>query len=199
MRRNAPISLGRPRQFDRDTALRVALELFSRHGYEGVSISDLTQAIGIVPTSLYAAFGNKEKLYREALGLFLNRQSRHQLKQDVPIRVGIYELMFEAVRDAVNPDHSGCMVATGMLTCGAEHSALADTVAKVRVKNLERIVAGLVHAKGRGELSAETNPRALGRYIMAIMQGIAVQAHDGATYEELMRIVNITVQSLPLS
>lgn len=193
MKQNAAASIGRPREFDRDAALRVAMKLFSKYGYEGVSISDLTRAIGIVPTSLYAAFGNKEKLYRETLALALKRPNLAYWKQDCSVRAWIFELLREAVRDAIDPEFPGRMVTIGMLSCGAEYGALAEMVSEVRARNCEKIRAYLARAMTRGELPADTNTLALSRYLMALMQGIAIQAHDGATSEELLAIVDVAI------
>ena len=191
--------LGRPREFDREGALRTAMKLFCRHGYEGVSISDLTRTLGIAPTSLYAAFGNKEMLYREALALFLNRPTRPHLNEDGAVHAEILSMLQDVVRAETDPDYPGCMVTLGMLNSGTEHCALAETVAGLRTKSCQQIIAYLGRAQVRGELPAGTDTRAMGRYISALMQGIAVQAHDGATPEELLGLVDIAMQSWPTS
>ncbi|HZC78142.1 MAG TPA: TetR/AcrR family transcriptional regulator, partial [Ktedonobacterales bacterium] len=67
---------GRPRSFDREAALERAIDVFWRHGYEATSVSDLTSAMGINPPSLYAAFGDKEKLFLEAVERY--QQQRRQ-------------------------------------------------------------------------------------------------------------------------
>ena len=66
---------GRPRRFDRQAALERAMEVFWERGYQAASMTDLTEAMGINSPSLYAAFGSKEELYREAIGHFAATES----------------------------------------------------------------------------------------------------------------------------
>ena len=193
LKQNEETSIGRPRKFDREAALQTAMKLFGKHGFEGVSISDLTREIGIGPPSLYAAFGNKEMLYREALAFHLMRQDARKPEQDASVRVWLRALLCEAAHDATDPDFPQYMVALGMLNCSVEHNVLAQTVAALRANNLESLVASIIQARNRGELSGNIDARAFGRYVMALTQGIFIQAHDGATYEELLGVVDVTL------
>ncbi|KJX90402.1 TetR/AcrR family transcriptional regulator [Agrobacterium fabrum] len=115
---------GGPRTFNREEAIDIAMRLFWRHGYEGVSLNDLTTAIGIAPPSLYAAFGSKAQLYREALdryggipGALLNLDAASTLDEVVAtiLRQGA-----DAVTDPGG--ERGCMVSSGMLQCAEEHA-----------------------------------------------------------------------------
>ena len=113
------MSSGRPRNFDRDAALQTATKLFCKYGYEGVSISDLTRALGIGPTSLYAALDQKEMLYREAVELCLTRADVMDPKQNGLMRAQILALRCNAVKAATAPEYPGGMVAIGMLSCSS--------------------------------------------------------------------------------
>lgn len=197
MKQETPAPVGRPREFDRDAALRTAMKLFGKYGYEGVSISELTRAIGIVPTSLYAAFGSKEMLYREALALCLQSLNLPNLISDNPVRAWVLTLLRDTVRDATDPDYPGCMVTIGMVNCGAEHGALVSMVAAMRNEYIEKISVNLIRAAPRSELPVCADEQTLGRYILALMQGIALQARDGATSEELLNVVDFALQSWP--
>ncbi len=121
---------GRPREFDRDAALEKAMMLFWRHGFEGVSVAQLTEAIGIAPASLYSAFGNKADLYKEALELYLRRvtvQATYTLETDLPIRETVGELLKSAVL-SVTDDAAGirgCMISLGMLFHAPDNAARA--------------------------------------------------------------------------
>src|SRR3546814_9199255 len=104
--------------------VEIAMRLFWRHGYEGVSLNDLTSAIGIAPPSLYAAFGSKAGLYREALdrysgvpGALLNLGSELTLDETV---AAILRRGADAVTDPRG--EKGCMVSSGMLQCAEERS-----------------------------------------------------------------------------
>jgi AcrR family transcriptional regulator len=191
-------SLGRPRAFDRDAALQVAMKLFCEHGFEGVSIADLTQAMHISPPSLYAAFGDKETLYRQALALYLRRADLPQLETKGPIRDQVEALLRDAVRAATAPSYpAGCMVTAGMLNCGAEYQALAGTLTRLRNERREEFAGHLRQAVARGELPPDTDTDATSRYIAALIQGIAIQAKDGASQAELFGLVDVVISRWP--
>ncbi|WP_297493652.1 TetR/AcrR family transcriptional regulator [Acidocella sp.] len=198
MKHKPNLTAGRPRAFDRDEALRIAMKLFSKHGYEGVSIADLTAAMNIAPPSLYAAFGSKEALFREALALYLQRPDLPHLACTGPVRDQIRKLLHDTVRAATDPDFpAGCMVTAGMLTCRAEHEGLADSIAGLRTARCEQIAGHVRDAVRAGELPPDTDTKAIGRFVMALAQGIAIQAHDGATAAELFALVDVALQSWP--
>jgi AcrR family transcriptional regulator len=171
-----------PRTFDRDQAVETAMRLFRRHGYEGVSIADLTGAIGIAPPSLYAAFGSKAGLYREALdrytalpGALDGMANAETMEQAVSGLLG-------AAIDAVIADERGCMISTGLVEGAAAHQELARELTERRSGLRSRIADGLKHwldDKEAGRVAA---------YLLAVQQGIAVQARDGATRDELLGI-----------
>jgi AcrR family transcriptional regulator len=193
-------SLGRPREFDRDAALQVAMKLFCKHGYEGVSIADLTHAMNISPPSLYAAFGGKEALYREALSCYQNRPDLPQIACTGPIHDRVRELLRDTVRAATDPGYpAGCMVTAGMLNCGAEYESLAETLTQLRNGRCKEFEEHLRQAVLRGELSGDADLPAISRYIAALIQGIAIQAKDGATQTELYALVDVAMQCWPSS
>jgi TetR/AcrR family transcriptional regulator, copper-responsive repressor len=192
-------TIGRPRGFDRDAALRIALELFWRHGYEGVSISDLTKAMGIAPPSLYGTFGSKAGLYREALKLYQQRSTASAIEafqQDGPVREMIDAMLRNTVRATTDPSHPpGCMITTGLLSCGSEIAELADTIAALRAVRRTAITDRLQRAIDVGDLPAGSDASGMARYLCAVMQGISIQARDGASAEQLHAIVDMTMQN----
>jgi AcrR family transcriptional regulator len=194
--------LGRPRAFNRDEALQIAVKLFCKHGYEGVSIADLTQAMNISPPSLYAAFGGKEALYREALAAYLQRADLPQIEKQIEnqgaIRDQVATLLRDTVRAATDPGYpAGCMVTAGMLNCGAEYQALAGTLTELRNARCREFACQLRQAIARGELPPDTDADATSRYIAAIVQGIAIQAKDGASQAELFALVDVAIAHWP--
>lgn len=189
---------GRPREFNRDVALHTAMKLFCKHGYEGVSIVDLTAAMNISPPSLYAAFGGKEALFREALALYTKRPDLPHLGETGGIREQLKTLLYDTVRAATDPDYpAGCMVSAGMLACKPEHEDLAESIADMRIARCETVRAHIDNAVASGELPPDTDTQAIGRFVMALAQGIAIQAHDGAPVEELYALVDFAMQALP--
>jgi TetR/AcrR family transcriptional regulator, copper-responsive repressor len=188
---------GRPREFNRDAALLIAMKLFCKHGYEGVSIAELTAAMNISPPSLYAAFGSKEGLFREALALYTQRPDLPHFGEASCIREQMKTLLYDTVRAATDPDFAGCMVSAGMLACKPEHEELAESIADLRIARCDMVKQHLQDAVASGQLPPDADTQAIGRYIMALAQGIAIQAHDGAPAAELYALVDVALQSWP--
>lgn len=184
---------GRPRGFDREAAIAIAMELFWRHGYEGVSIGDLTEAIGIAPPSLYAAFGSKALLYQEVLDRYAAGSGAldlSMLDQAANLRDGVGAVLAAATA-SVSASGLACMISTGMLACHREHDALARGLADRR-RGFETAF--------RETLTRWIPPAeaaSLARYLVAVMQGISVHARDGATVSELESIVDHVMAALP--
>jgi AcrR family transcriptional regulator len=185
---------GRPRLFDKDQALDIAMRLFWRHGYEGVGIADLTEAIGIAPPSIYAAFGSKAELFRESLRRY------EQISNFFPTEVfrtsralpeAIRAMLAASVRAVTSPQRErGCMISSGLIAAHPEHSGLVQELASMRKKQREVLAEALTPWTGRRQ------GKQLARYLSAVMQGISIQARDGATPAELMTIVEETVRGL---
>ncbi|USI74706.1 TetR/AcrR family transcriptional regulator [Sphingomonas morindae] len=171
-----------PRTFDRDEAVEIAMRLFRRYGYEGVSIADLTGAIGIAPPSLYAAFGSKAGLYREALDRYAALPGALEgMAGAETLEEAVSGLLEAAIRSVVT-DERGCMISTGLVEGAPAQQDLARELRTRRQGLRGRIAAAL-----RRWLSVEDADR-LAAYLLAVQQGIAVQARDGADEAELLHI-----------
>jgi AcrR family transcriptional regulator len=195
----SPRPRGRPRAFDRDVALAKAGQLFWRLGYEGASIADLTEALGITPQSLYAAFKSKAELYREALAWYQREIGNYAV--EALQRPDVFEaiessLMGAAVEFARGDRPKGCMISTAVLACSQENAPIAETVASLRSGALAAYRARLDQAVRDGALRPDTDVGALARYFGAIIQGMSVQARDGATADELTAIARIALAEL---
>lgn len=194
MKREVRSRGGRPWSFDRDKAVEIAMRLFWRHGYEGVSVDDLTKAIGIAPPSLYAAFGSKAGLYREALAHYEQTLDAPDISRigAVPTLAQAVRLLLEgAIKVLTHPDRErGCMISNGMLTCHAAHTALARHAAARREAMREKVAHAIAPFGAPDEI------RGLARHVFAVMQGMSIQAHDGATPIELQEIVEEVVSGI---
>ncbi|WP_239031966.1 TetR/AcrR family transcriptional regulator [Paroceanicella profunda] len=164
------------------------MELFWRHGYEGVSVADLTSAIGIAAPSLYAAFGNKAGLYREALACYEARDARDNIARmaDAPGPEAAARVLLERVATMLTTCTGPrcCMIATGMVACSAEHEDIAGELSTLREgfrQDMARILTRWV---------PEAQAQALARYLVAVTQGLSIQARDGATPGELAQVVD---------
>jgi len=196
----SPRSRGRQRTFDRDEALDAALDLFWRHGYDGVSIADLTGAMGIAAASLYHAFGSKADLYREVLRRYGSGGSI-SLEEiaNAPSSYEAVRRMLDGGIAAVTATGKplGCMVSSGMLMTSAENAGLAAELKAIRTasrKALERRIARDVKA---GVLPAATDAAALARFFATVLQGLSVQALDGATAAELRGVAAAALRTWP--
>ncbi|WP_222419426.1 TetR/AcrR family transcriptional regulator [Rhizobium leguminosarum] len=190
---------GRPPAFDRETVLSAARETFWAHGYEGASIADLTAAMGITPQSLYAAFNSKADLYRAALEQYRGLGSDTFSALGEPIdTVSAFERILRGSAAIFSaPEHpKGCMISTAVLNCATENEVIADHVAAMRRRSLDAFAARIERGIREGDMKPETNPRALARFLGAIIQGMSVQARDGASLEELLDIAVLAITEL---
>jgi len=192
--------MGRPREFDIDVALEHALHLFWRKGYEGTSITDLTEAIGITKPSLYAAFGNKEELFRKALDRYVDGPGGYvQVALAQPtIRAVIEHLLYKAADAVTDPDHpAGCLAVQGALSCGAAAESIKQELMARRAAGEEDLRKRFERAIAEDDLPRGSDAADLARYISAILQGMAVQAAGGTSREQLRKIAEMTLRTWP--
>lgn len=192
--------MGRPREFDIDKALEQALHLFWRKGYEGTSITDLTDVIGITKPSLYAAFGNKEELFRKAFDRYVDGHGGYvQLALARPTAREVVEHLLYGAADAVtNPENPpGCLAIQGALCCGDTAETIKHELMARRAKGEDDLRKRFQRAVDEGDLAKDTDPVDLARYVSAIVQGMAVQAIGGAGRDDLRRVANLTMRNWP--
>ncbi|MXN31315.1 TetR/AcrR family transcriptional regulator [Delftia sp. CH05] len=184
---------GRPREFDRDQALERAMLAFWRRGYEGTSMADLVQALGIASARIYAAFGSKQDLFREAVqryeagdGGFAERA----MAQEPRVRDALARVLRDAVATYTDDAHPlGCMVVTAATNCAEENEAVAAWLAEHRRQRTQSLIDRLQRALDEGELRAGTDVQALGDFYATQLHGISVQARDGVPRERLLAAV----------
>jgi AcrR family transcriptional regulator len=194
------VRTGRPREFDVEKALDRALKLFWRKGYEGASLSDLTKAMGINRPSLYAAFGNKEALFKKAIDRYVEGPGaflREAMQQ--PTAKAVVEHVFrgtiELVTDSRNPH--GCLMVQGALACGDTADCVRREMAKRRDASVTALCERFERAVADADLPSNCNPADLARFVATVMHGIAVQAASGATRDELERAAKIALRAWP--
>lgn len=184
---------GRPRAFDRTTALRRAMELFWERGYEGASLSDLTAAMGIRSPSLYAAFGSKEALFKEAVGYYntvTGAEPLQALEQAPTARAGIEAFLRHHAKVYVEPGHpTGCMVMLAATAGPTENEEIRRFLAGCRKSDMDTLRHRIERGVAGGDLPAGTDCEALARFASAVMHGMSLQARDGADRAALERVV----------
>jgi AcrR family transcriptional regulator len=193
-------TMGRPRAFDVDAALEKALEVFWRNGYDGTSLSDLTEAMGINKPSLYAAFGNKEQLFLKAIEFYENRACSFflpALEKPTAYQVAEY-MLYGAAMNMTDSDHpQGCIIVQGALSCSEAAATVKEALMNRRVEGGEKLCERFKRAIAEGDLPADVDAEVLARYLGTVLQGMAIQANNGATSEQLRQVAQMTLQAFP--
>jgi AcrR family transcriptional regulator len=192
------MALGRPRAFDADYALDEAMEVFWRHGYEGATIAQLTEAMGINPPSLYAAFGSKEGLLKAALDRYSARRAAWMEEiLGAPTAREVAERMLVGIADTqtdpANPP--GCLLVQGGLACGTGSENVPFELAVRRTQTEDQLRDRFVRAKAEGDLKETTDPAALARYLSAVTVGMGVMASSGADREALRQVAAVSLKA----
>jgi AcrR family transcriptional regulator len=192
------MAMGRPRAFDADAALDEAMEVFWRHGYEGATIAQLTDAMGINPPSLYAAFGSKEGLLKAALDRYSAK--RAAFMEDIlsaPTAREAAERMLMGIADTqtdpANPP--GCLLVQGGLACGTGSENVPFELAARRAQTEQQLRERFVKAKAEGDLKPTADPAALARYLSAVTVGMGVMASSGADREALRQVAAVSLKA----
>ncbi len=191
---------GRPRAFDCDDALLKAMEVFWRKGYEGTTLADLTEAMGINRPSLYSAFGNKEELFRKVLDRYseLSRDFLDEvLEQPTAKQVAATYLHGVAGSAASSCTPGGCLLVQSALVCSTETEPIRQELIARRQAVELLLRQRFERAQSEGDLPGEANPYDLARFVITVQQGVVVQALSGATTDELERVVETALQAWP--
>ncbi len=186
-------SRGRPKQFDRDRALESALDLFWRHGYEATSLADLVEVTGAKAPTLYAEFGNKEGMFRAAVERYLQKYTvcaNQMLEQDLPVAEIVEAYVRSSAEVFTDPDTpSGCF----MVCASAALSSASDDVGQMLRRKHHAQEAALKACFDRkvqqGELLAKTDTALLAKYVICTIEGMSVQAREGASRSDLLRLL----------
>lgn len=191
---------GRPLSFDREAALHQAMLLFWQHGYELTSLADLTAAMGVTAPSIYAAFGDKKRLFLSAVDRYLSGPSSPQgIIDGAPTaRDAAWALISGAVITYTGDDTPpGCMLATSAISCSAGSADVQRALAETRNAVEEHLRARLERAVIEGELPSETDTEALAALVTTIIQGASTLARDGASREKLESVAAMGMRAWP--
>ena len=175
---------GRPRSFDRDAALRSAMELFWAQGYDGTSLADLTKTMGINAPSLYAAFGCKEALFREAASLYINTVggvTARALDAGKTARESVDAMLRAAAELPRGALPTGCLVVHGAPNRTAESKGAHNFLANVRRQTQEHLRARLERGVRDGDVREGADLGAIAGFYTAVLHGLAVQSRDGVS------------------
>jgi AcrR family transcriptional regulator len=193
-------ALGRPRSFEPGAALDAAMKVFWCKGYEGASLSDLTRAMGINRPSLYAAFGDKESLFRQVLDRYDKGPAgyvREALNQ--PTARAVVERLMEGAAElgTASSNPRGCLFVQSALACGGKAESIRNHLILRRDAGEKAVRQRLQRARAEGDLPRDAKPADLARYVVTVIQGIAVQAASGAARLELRRVIQTALRAWP--
>ncbi|MEL1263224.1 TetR/AcrR family transcriptional regulator [Pseudoxanthomonas putridarboris] len=193
--------MGRHRQFDEGEALSAALSVFWQKGYEGTSLEDLTKATGVARPGLYASFGNKETMFLKALDLYDTKYLGFMTDAlDEPTSVKVVEriLRDSARLHTLDPAHPGCLGLNGGLACSEDAETIRRELVRRRTSTQAGLQQRLERAKKEGDLPASSNAAVLASYVMAVSQGMAVQAKAGASRKSLEALARQVIDLWPV-
>jgi AcrR family transcriptional regulator len=190
---------GRPIGFDKEKALEAAMLLFWERGYEGTSMADLTKKMGLNPSSIYAAFGDKKALFSLAAKRYMDSRAQYATKalEEPTLEKAIRAIFDNTVAFLTTPGHPPtCMTLAGATGCSAEAAPARDLMREIRKQNEVAIRKRLLQARKSGELSKNVSVDDYTRYLSAILAGLSVQAANGSTKAELKRTSQMALRHL---
>ncbi|MFI7705894.1 TetR/AcrR family transcriptional regulator [Nonomuraea sp. NPDC049480] len=193
--------MARQRAFDRDTALETALREFWRHGYEATSIAGLTTAMGIRPPSLYAAFGDKRRLFEEAVSRYQETYgafTTRALAEEPTGRRAIERVLREAAAEYASEEHPrGCLIISAAVNCGPESAEVEELLRGFRQASKAALKRRIDDDMAAGRIPAGTDTEGLAGFYASVIQGMSTQARDGAGHAELLRIATLAMSAWP--
>jgi AcrR family transcriptional regulator len=192
---------GRPLSFDRELALEQAMLVFWQYGYDTTSLNDLTSAMGITPPSLYGAFGDKEKLFLEAVQRYTERHEdkiSRCLEEAPTAREAVQNLMEIVAIEHTCPQHPpGCMMETVVTNCTAASSHLQTTMAEMKERKKARFTARIQRGIDQGELAPGANAETLSDFYITVLNGMTSLARDKASCGQLQSVVTMAMNAWP--
>ncbi len=177
------------------------MELFWERGYEGTSMSDLTEAMGISPSSLYATFGDKERLHQSAIEHYLAGPGAYafEILDAEPTARGAFERLFKTssqrLTESTRP--TGCMLALAVNQCSPVFDSVQRAMHQLRLRSRSAIADRLARGQREGEISDSTDIEELAMFLTAALQGMSIQARDGASNEQLESIGRLAMKAWP--
>ncbi len=192
---------GRPRSFDRDAALGAAMQVFWTKGFEAASLADLTRAMGINPPSLYATFGDKEKLFLEAVERYQSNQGESCPYAGEPTARGAVErLLTNLTGEFTDSSHPrGCMMVMAAMTSTGTSAGFQRALARKRDEGKAHLKERIQEGIKDGDLAPDTDAAALANFYMAIIAGMSMQAREGASRKTLLAMVDTAMRAWPES
>ncbi|MFM6979481.1 MAG: TetR/AcrR family transcriptional regulator [Methylophilaceae bacterium] len=193
-------TVGRPRSFDKEEALKKAMHVFWEKGYEGTSMADLIESIGMKAPSLYAAFGNKDAIFKEVVQKYLPIVVNGQLatlNNTSDIVEAVQNTLKECVRLFTSPDNPHtCLIMTAAINASPEHQDHVVSLRAMREDYRNAWVQRFERAEQERQLTGQLSPQQLADFYVTLIQGMSLRAKDGANKQDLTRTAEIALQIL---
>lgn len=193
------VKMGRPRGFDENAALEAAMRVFWEKSYEGASMADLTKAMGINRSSMYAAFGDKESLFRRVMERYREGRMSYirQALAQPSLREVIARLIYGTAEFLSTPGNPrGCLSVQGALACGTDAEPIKQATIRWRRSGEAALKKRLQQAQSQGDFPEEIQPADFARYLASVIAGLGVQAANRATRAELRRVAEIALRCI---
>ena len=184
---------GRPREFDRNEGLAKAMRVFWALGYEATSMAELRKALGVKQASLYAAYGSKEQIFREAVDLYQRTDgvtTARALNSDLTTREAIHAMLQDAI-DVFTAESNpgGCLVVLGTMNCSVGNKAVQDHLTSLRRETLKSIKDRLRRGQREGDVARDASIADIAEYFATVLHGLSIQSRDGSSRRLLIRVV----------
>jgi AcrR family transcriptional regulator len=193
------VRMGRPREFDEDAAIEAAMRVFWEKSYEGASIADLTEAMGINRSSMYAAFGDKEAVFHRVMERY--RKARMSYIRQALAQPSLREVVAGLILGtaeflSIPGNPRGCLLIQGALACSTDTEPVKQMMIGWRKSGEAALKVRLQQAQSEGELPREIQPADFARYLSSVIAGLGIQAANGATRAELRRVAEIALRCI---
>ncbi len=192
--------MSRPKAFDPTAVLARAMNMFWSQGYEATSVQDLTDHLGIGRASLYATFGDKHSLYRQALEHYRANEAAglaQLLASANPVLPAIRRVLEDVVADAVDAQPSRGCLAVNAAAEVAPHDAEVCRVVDRTFGDIETALHGaLLRAQANGELPTDRDARALASFVSCTINGLRVTGKARPDHDRLSDVVAMTMDAL---
>lgn len=191
---------GRPRNFDKDQALRIALDLFRKKGFDNTSLDDLTTALKVNKPSLYAAFGNKEQLFLEVLNAYTSGPTAyfHAVFEEPTTQSLVRMLLVKSIELLFyNESPAGCLVVMSTASEALQKAGIQQTLVAGLQQHQQKLIARFEQAKADGELKPTVDSQRLALYVVTLHKGLSLQAINGSSKEDMLQLVEQVIELWP--
>lgn len=192
--------MGRQKSFDTDQVIEQAMLLFWERGYEAASMADLSAAMGLNPPSIYAAFGNKQALFERCAAHYAQSVAAYApraLAGEATAAQALHRYVFEAIGAFSSEDRpKGCLLVSAATNCGKSSLGAQDLLAGYRQASEAMIADRIRRGIEEGDMPASAEPGLLAKYVAVLIQGLAAQARDGATADELHSVAELALRQV---